>query len=117
MHGDICVRARPAAGRNGAATLLHIRAGLVATRLYSGADGNYGGLAQIMRESTHRVLYITAQSNLMNGILPGSEFVEVMPWWSVLVLAMMAVGAVLCMGSCAATVVTLNKRRKQKASH
>lgn len=84
---------------------------------YSGADGNYGGLAQIMRESAHRVLYITAQSNLMNGILPGSEFVEVMPWWSVLVLAMMAVGAVLCVGSCAATVVTLNKHRKQKASH
>lgn len=51
----------------------------MAARLYSGADGNYGGLAQIMRESAHRVLYITAQSNLMNGILPGSEFVEVMP--------------------------------------
>jgi len=53
----------------------------------------------------------------MNGILPGSEFVKVMPWWSILVLAMMAVGAVLCVGSCAATVVTLNKHRKQKASH
>ena len=38
-------------------------------------------VAQAIRESTHRVLYVIANSNAMNGISSNTRIVEVKEWW------------------------------------
>ncbi len=42
-------------------------------------------LAQALRESTHRVLYVVANSNAMNGFSSNTRVYEVKEWWQELV--------------------------------
>ena len=51
--------------------------------LFNDADANIG-LALAVRESTHRLLYMVAHSNAMNGLAKGVKIVEVTPGWIVL---------------------------------
>lgn len=43
----------------------------------------YGLLAKYMRESAHRILYMVANSNAMNGVAPGGKYVASTPAWQV----------------------------------
>lgn len=81
---------------------------------FEGSNGNYGALAQDMRESVHLIMYTTVQSNLMNGITPGAEFVPVTPWWSVLLLSLIWVSAGILVLSSVWTVVTAVKYKKRR---
>ena len=52
---------------------------------YSAAKTN-PTVAQAMRESTHRILYVVANGNAMNGISAGTKIYEVREWWQNLIL-------------------------------
>lgn len=44
-------------------------------------DGGYGELAWALRESAHRILYHTVNSNAMNGITSNMQKVSLPVWW------------------------------------
>ena len=43
-------------------------------------------VAKAVRESTHRILYVIANSNAMNGISKGTKIIEVDEWWQTLIV-------------------------------
>ncbi len=43
-------------------------------------------VAQAVRESTHRILYVIANSNVMNGISSNTRIYEVDEWWQSLII-------------------------------
>lgn len=45
-------------------------------------------VAKAVRESTHRILYVIANSNAMNGINSSTKIIEVKEWWQELVIDM-----------------------------
>lgn len=58
--------------------------------------GNYGAIAQKMRESAHLILYTTVHSNLMNGIASGTRVILIQaPWQIGLIVADVVLGAAL----------------------
>lgn len=58
-------------------------------------DGGYGELAWALRESAHRILYHTANSNAMNGIAPGMQQRALPIWWQDLLNALVPTLGVL----------------------
>ena len=57
-------------------------------------------VAQAIRESTHRILYVIANSNAMNGFSSNTRIIEVEEWWQeaiedVKAVAMVATGVLL----------------------
>ncbi len=47
----------------------------------------YGQLAQNMRESAHRILYMVGNSNAMNGIAPGGKIIDVTQGWEIALIS------------------------------
>ncbi|MBO5328807.1 MAG: fibronectin type III-like domain-contianing protein [Clostridia bacterium] len=69
----------------------------VAVEQYNKARTN-PTIAKAMRESVHRVLYVIANSNAMNGISSNTKIYEVKEWWQNLVLGVqIGVGAVFAL--------------------
>ena len=60
-----------------------ISGGLADTSALNAYKVGYGELAWKMRESAHRILYVTVQSNAMNGITFGTKIVAITPWWQI----------------------------------
>ena len=52
-------------------------------------------LAQAMRQATHRILYVVANSAAMNGLSTSSKIVKNIPWWRALIYAVLALGVIL----------------------
>lgn len=50
-------------------------------RAYVSAAENSPTVAQALRESCHRILYVIANSSAMNGVDANMEFVPVTQWW------------------------------------
>ena len=60
-----------------------ISGGLADTSALNAYKVGYGELAWKMREAAHRILYVTVQSNAMNGITFGTKIVAITPWWQI----------------------------------
>ena len=71
--------------------------------LYSQAYDN-PTVAKAVRESTHRILYVIANSNAMNGISSNTRIVEVQEWWQDLIID---VQTVLTIAAIAFLIVTV----------
>ena len=67
-------------------------------------------IAQLMRQSMHRLLYVQANSSAMNGISSTDRVVPIMTWWQVLLIAVDIALAVLAAGS-----LIMYLRSKKKA--
>ena len=74
--------------------------------LYSDAD-TYAGLAWEMREATHRLLYMVAHSNAMNGLAEGVRIIDVTPTWIILLNTLEIVMIVLSVLAVAGLVVSI----------
>ncbi len=79
--------------------------------LYEGTDlaayyeaKNNPYIAQLIRESSHRILYVVVNGNSMNGYSTNTKLYEVTNWWQRLITAMQAVFGVLT-GACAVMLV------------
>ena len=48
----------------------------------------YGQFAWAMRESAHRILYVVAQSNALNGFDSDTRIILITPWWQTLLLSL-----------------------------
>ena len=72
---------------------------------YGPENGGYGGFAQMMREQCHRIMYMTVNSNAMNGYTAGARFRTITPAWMIAVEAAQIVTTVLCVISVAAYLV------------
>ncbi len=60
---------------------------------------NDADICQAMRQATHRILYVVANSNAMNGISSSTKIVSVTPWWQTalyVLIGVCAVGTVFC---------------------
>ena len=93
------------------------------TNLYDGSGSttaldDYKGSAMFankMRESAHRIMYVTANySAAMNGIASGDKIVVVMTWWQVMLLVIVIAFAVLTAAAAALTGVSYYKKLKEK---
>ncbi|MCR4698537.1 MAG: glycoside hydrolase family 3 C-terminal domain-containing protein [Bacilli bacterium] len=79
--------------------------------LYSDAD-TYAGLAWEMRDATHRLLYMVAHSNAMNGLAEGVTIIDITPTWIILLNTIeiaMIVLTVLSVAGLVVSVVLLKK--------
>ena len=71
--------------------------------------------ANKMRESCHRILYVTANySAIMNGISSADRVVKILTWWQILVYALVAAAAVLTAVSAALYAVSILRSRKKE---
>lgn len=52
-------------------------------------------IAQALRQATHRILYITVNSNAMNGYKAGTRIIELTHWWQNAILACQIVLGIL----------------------
>ncbi len=52
------------------------------------------------RTAAHRILYVYANSNVMNGVSANSKVVTVIPWWKAVIIAFTICFAVLTLVSC-----------------
>ncbi len=81
------------------------------------SNGNYGKLAQAMRESTKRILYHTVTSNAMNSYSSDSRVVRVTPGWKTAVIVVDVISGVLLAASvgwfATTEVIKFVKKRKQ----
>lgn len=66
-------------------------------------------IAQLMRQSMHRLLYVQANSSAMNGLSATDRVVTIMTWWQKALIAIDAAFAVLAVGS----VVMLIRSKKK----
>ena len=73
-------------------------------------------VAQAMRESTHRILYIVVNSNAMNGIGSNTRIYEVREWWQSLVLGIQIGIGVLLAAALAMTVLSFVLGGKEPAA-
>ena len=62
-------------------------------------------VAQAVRESTHRILYVIANSNVMNGISSNTRIYEVDEWWQELIVDVQDGVKMVTMALCAITVL------------
>ncbi len=71
-------------------------------------------VAQLIRRSTHRVLYVLANSSAMEGYTPGMHIFPVTNWWQHAIIAMIVVFGILTAGSVTMLVLScvLKKRRR-----
>lgn len=60
-----------------------------------GGTGEYGNVAQQMRECAHRILYAVVHSNAMNGFTSDSRIIRLTPWWQTTVDVARVVAIVL----------------------
>ena len=78
-------------------------------------NGNFGDLAQAMRESCKRILYHTLTSNAMNSYSSNTEIISITPPWEKAVIAVNIVSGVLLGAAAvwfiATTVIDLIKKR------
>lgn len=50
-------------------------------RTFDEYRNGYGRIAQAMRESAHRILYVVAHSNAMNGLASNVDIIPIVPTW------------------------------------
>ena len=74
----------------------------------------YGGFAQIMRESAHRILYTVAGSNAVNGMTTNTRILTITPWWQPTLTTLLSTFAVLLVLSTAVCFVETVKDLKEK---
>ncbi len=81
------------------------------------SNGNYGELAQSMREAAKRILYHTVTSNAMNGYSSDSVIIRITPAWETAVIAVDIISGVLLVASAAWLGVSLflDFRKNRKA--
>ncbi|MCD8286315.1 MAG: glycoside hydrolase family 3 C-terminal domain-containing protein [Clostridia bacterium] len=90
----------------------------------SGTDSSLDGFKNsarfctMMREATHRILYVVCNfSAAMNGYSSSTTQIGITPWWQSLLLALEIIGIVLVVGSAACYVVAeVFKHKKSGAS-
>ena len=68
-----------------------------------------------MREATHRILYMVANSNAMNGLSANDTVKQVTPWWQAAIYALDVVVAVLLVLSVVMLVRTCRKKDEEFA--
>ena len=71
-------------------------------------------VVQAMRQATHRILYVVANSCAMNGFTADTKIVKVTPWWQTALIVLDVVLAVLVV-VCIWRLVVAIKRKKASA--
>ena len=71
-------------------------------------------VVQAMRQATHRILYVVANSCAMNGFTAETKIVKVTPWWQTALIVLDVVLAVLVV-VCIWRLVVAIKRKKASA--
>ncbi|WP_455501245.1 glycoside hydrolase family 3 C-terminal domain-containing protein [Gemmiger sp.] len=71
-------------------------------------------VVQAMRQATHRILYVVANSCAMNGFTADTKIVKVTPWWQTALIVLDVVLAVLVV-VCIWRLVVAIKRKKNAA--
>lgn len=71
--------------------------------------------ANMIRESSHRILYVVCNySSAMNGLSSSDRVVEITPWWGVTLIAVEAVFGVLTGGAAVMLALSFLYERKQR---
>lgn len=73
-------------------------------------------VAKALAESAHRILYVVANSNAMNGFGSNTRVISVMEWWQKLVLAVQIVLGLVTAGLAAVTVLKFVQEKKSGSS-
>lgn len=77
-------------------------------------DNDDGYLLGKLRETNKQFYYAFANSNLVNGLTPESEVVNVLPWWQALVIAIIVLLAVSTAGCLTMSVLSYVFSKKEK---
>ena len=85
--------------------------GIAALMPYS----NDAEVVAAVRESAHRILYVIANSNAMNGIDADMRIEIVTPWYRVMTIIWIASSAVLLAGALVLVIVNTVKLKKERA--
>lgn len=83
------------------------------TALREWRDNN--AFRQRVREAAHRVLYVIANSNcVMNGVSSGDKIIEIMPWWQVTLISLMAASGAIALLSLGAYVWSSTRKEAEE---
>ncbi len=69
-------------------------------------------VAQLIRQSAHRILYVIVNSNAMNGFTTNTRIIPVMTWWQITIIGLQVGFGILAAGS--ATMLVLSFVLKKK---
>ena len=73
-------------------------------------------VVQAMRQSTHRILYVIANSCAMNGFTADTKIVSVTPWWQTALIVLDVVLGVLIVVCIWRLVVAIKRKKAAKAA-
>lgn len=73
-------------------------------------------VVQAMRQATHRILYVVANSCAMNGFTADTKIVKVTPWWQTALIVLDVVLAVLVALCIWRLVVAVKRKKAAKAA-
>lgn len=71
-------------------------------------------VCQLMRQATHRILYVQANSSAMNGIAADDAIVKILTWWQSALIAVDVIFGALTLASIAMLAVTIAKKKQGK---
>ncbi len=67
-------------------------------------------VCQLMRQATHRILFVQANSSAMNGVASDDQIIPILTWWQSTLIAVDVVLGVLTAGC--VTMLILDRKRK-----
>lgn len=115
--GVTCFDTRGISGFYGSTTLendstfaTQVDGSSVSSTLLNG-DAN---LQQHVKESAHNILYVMAQSNLMNRYNSTTRIIQSMTWWRAAYIALIAVSGILTVACGAGYVFSVRKKSKKE---
>ena len=84
-------------------------------KVYIDAAKNSPTVAESLRESAHRILYVVGNSNAMNGAASNVYFFPVTNWWQYTIAGLqIGFGAVTLMCGAICTLTFFRNRKKYK---
>ncbi len=72
-------------------------------------------VCQLMRQATHRILYVQVNSSAMNGISSSDRIVTILTWWQTTLIVVDVVLGVLFAGCLVMLILSILKGRKQNS--
>ena len=76
---------------------------------------NNANVVSMMRNACHNILYTIANSNAMNGIAPGTQFVEIMAPWQICLVVLDVVLFAGCLAGLGGIVYCTFLRKSRKS--
>lgn len=124
LRGELGMRGMSITDFSGSSKYMDLCDGMIAgsniwdspmPQIHTTNAANYENDAYIvtqMRESMHKILYTVVNSNAMNGLSEADRLELVTPWWQTALYALIAVFAVLTVGSIVMLTRALKRNKK-----